>query len=246
MKSGSDLSRESGEAHKPDETTEQNEWRVQTVIGIVLPTRGLVFTRVESAIERIRGKHSIKVYRSDNLPIPLGHASLVEEALSEGVTHIWMIEEDNPPLLDALDKLLAANADIACIDYGVNGWGCVTRNPQGEILWCGLGCTLIKREVFEKVPKPWFRVDKTLRLNDWTWQDLPEEYIKTKQYGSLDIWFFTQARKNGFSITQVEGEVDHLELINLGKRGTNNGLHEIGLRPKIEKKQILSEGGELN
>ncbi len=215
------------------------------MIGIVLPTRGLVFTRVESAIEGIRAKHSIKVYRSDNLPIPLGHASLSEKALAEGATHIWFVEEDNPPPEDALDKLLAANSDIACIDYGVNGWGCVTKTPEGEVLWCGLGCTLVKREVFEKVPKPWFRVDKTLRLNDWTWQDLPEEYIKTKQYGSLDIWFFTQCRKYGFSITQVEGEVDHLQLISLGKRETNNGLHVIALKPKIEKRQILIEGGEL-
>lgn len=214
------------------------------MIGIVLPTRGLVFARVESVIERFREKHQVKVYRSGNLPIPLGHSQLSQQALIDGCDYIFYIEEDTVPPDNALDELLKADADIACIDYGVAGWGCVTRNPQGEILWCGLGCTLVKRKVLETLDQPWFRVDKTLRLNDWTWVDLPEDYIKDKQYGSLDIWFCTQARAKGFKIVQVEGECDHLQLVALGQRETNNGLHQIEIRPKIQKKQIITEGGE--
>lgn len=215
------------------------------MIGIILPTRGLVFTRVEDAIERFREKHQIRVYRSDNLPIPFGHNELAEQALKDGCDYIWFIEEDTVPTIDALDRLLEVNSDIACIDYGVAGWSCITKSYAGEILWCGLGCTLVKTKVLAALPRPWFRVDKTLRLNDWTWQDLPEDYIKTKQYGSLDIWFFCQARKYGFKIVQVEGECDHLQLEELGTRESNNGLHKIILRPRIEKNQIISEGGEI-
>ncbi len=182
-------------------------------IGVVLPTRGLVFTKVEQAIEEMRGDFDIRVFRSRDLPIPNGHNELAKQALEEGYDWLFLIEEDTVPPKGALQKLLAVDSDIACIDYGVAGWGCVTKNPRGEILWCGLGCTLVKRKVFEKMTYPYFRADRTLRLNDWTWQELPEQYIKTKQYGSLDIWFCDQARKLGFTITQVQGECEHLELV---------------------------------
>lgn len=209
-------------------------------IGVILPTRGLVYTKVEQAIEELRSSE-VKVYRSWNLPIPDGHNQLAKQALSDGCDWLFFIEEDTVPPPGALEKLVQADSDIACIDYGVSGWACVTRNTKGEILWCGFGCTLVKRNVFEQMTYPYFRADMTLRLNDMTWQKLPENYLKTKQYGSLDIWFCDQARKLGFTITQVEGECEHLELVELGKRATNNGLHTIQARPKISRNQIVEE-----
>lgn len=214
-------------------------------IGVVLPTRGLVFTEVEKSIEQERQlkECEVRVFRSSNLPIPDGHNQLTKEALDWGADYIWFIEEDTVSPTGALEKLVQTNSELVCIDYGVSGWSCITKNSKGEILWCGLGCTLVKREVLEKMDYPYFRTDKTLRLNDWTWQDLPEDYIKNKNYGSLDIWFFTQARKLGFEIKQVDGECDHLQLESLGEKGKNNGIHNIITRPKITKNQILEEGG---
>lgn len=223
------------------ESISQGETIKNMKIGVILPTRGLVFTKVEKAIEEMRETNPIRVYRSDFLPIPDGHNQLARQALAEGCDWLFFIEEDTVPPKGALEKLIEVDNDIACIDYGVSGWGCVTRSSEGEILWCGLGCTLVKRKVFEKMTYPCFRADMTLRLNDWTWQKLPDEYIKTKQYGSLDIWFCDQARKLGFTIKQVEGECEHLELVELGKRETNNGLHTIKARPKITKNQIVEE-----
>lgn len=209
-------------------------------IGIICPTRGLLFTRTAQAIEEIRNGYNTKIYFSSDLPIPDGHNTLAQQALRDGMDQLLFIEEDTVPPTGAIEKLLAVDQDIACIDYGVSGWGCVTRNTQGEILWCGLGTTLIKRQVFEALEYPYFRVDKVLRQNDWTWQTLPEDYIKTKQYGSLDIWFCCQARAKGFRIGQVAGEeADHLLLTALGQRETNHGLHTIELKPKITKKQII-------
>lgn len=209
-------------------------------IAIILPTRGLVFTQVEQRIEEFRKDYEITVYRSHNLPIPSGHNNLTENALGDGNKYLFFIEEDTIPPARAIEKLLAADSGIACIDYGVSGWGCITKNKQGEILWCGLGCTLIKREVFEALEKPYFRTDKVLRLNDMTWQDLPQSYIENKNYGGLDIWFCSKAREKGFKVVQVEGEeADHLQLLNLGEKGKNHGLHEIGPKPKISKHQVI-------
>lgn len=213
-------------------------------IGIAMPTRGLLFSRVLEAMERERQGYDTKLYLSHDQPIPNGHNQLCEKALADGMDLILFIEEDVVIPTGALEKLLAVNADIACINYAVAGWGCITKNTEGEILWAGLGCTLIKREVFEALEKPYFRADMVLDLPDFKWRQLPESYVQTRNYGSLDIWFCTKAREKGFEIKQAEGECEHLELVELGKKGSNHGLHIIRQREKINKYQIL-EGGEF-
>ena len=211
------------------------------MIGIILPTRGLVFTKVEEAIERERNStwEKTKVFRSHSLKIPDAYNILVEEALEEkDLTHLWFVEEDTVPPQGALLKLVDMSKPIACIDYGVNGWSCVAKDKKGEILWCGLGCTMIRKEVFYFLEKPWFRADRVLRLNDWTWQKVEAD----KEYGGHDIYFFLKAREARFEIAQVEGECEHLKLDELGQREMNDGLHQISPKLKIEKYQIIEKG----
>ena len=204
------------------------------MISVCLPTRGMVFCEVEDAIEKIRKVHNIKVFRSWDKKIPDAQNFLVEQALKENSTHIFFVEEDVVIPDNALDKLLMLDADIACIDYSVNGYSCVAKDKKTqEILWCGFGSTLVKREVFDKLEKPYFRTDKTLRLNDWQWVN------NSAKYGGQDIWFCMTAREKGFKIQQVPGEVKHLMLIALGEKEMNNGLHLIVQKPTITKYQII-------
>lgn len=206
------------------------------MIIIAVPTRGMLFTEVAQAITEIQlHVQSIPIY-TWNMPIPDAHNALVEKALMFNPSHVLFIEEDNIPPKMGVMNMLNANADIACIDYGVNGWSCTAKRRNGEILWCGLGTTLIKREVFERLERPWFRSDKSLRLNDWQWIDNPAKY------GGHDIWFCTKAREAGFEIVQVSGEARHLKLDALGQREINNGLHLISDKPRISKQQY-AEGG---
>ena len=205
-------------------------------IGVVLPSRGLIFAETEDALFRNLAGYEYKIYRSWDLVIPDCQNILVDKALLDNPTHLFFVEEDVVIPDGALSRLLAANVDIACLDYGVSGWGCVTRDSTGKVLWCGLGATLVKKEVFSKLDKPYFRSDVELRLNDWQWIPSPPD-----KYGGQDIYFCCQARKKGFEITQVEGECRHLRLDRLGQREINNGLHQISDKPKIERKQILNE-----
>lgn len=209
------------------------------MIAICVPTRGLLFTEVAQTIQQITHQiDSIVIYSWDK-PIPDAHNELVERALMFDVSHILFIEEDTVPPPNAIIDMVKANDDIVCVDYGVNGYSCTAKARNGEILWCGLGCTLIKRKVFEQLPRPWFRNDKVFRLNDRKWVDNPAKY------GGQDIWFSQQARQKGFNIKQIDGEARHLKLDSLGAPEWNHGLHMISEKPRISKQQWI-EGGGLN
>jgi hypothetical protein len=218
------------------------------MIAIICPTRGLIFTEVLESIESVRLFHDAKIYYSYSLGIPDSFNQLVslaiaeEEMLGYKLTHLFFIEEDTVPPIDALDKLLCLDSDIAFFDYGVNGVSCSARDSKtGKILWAGLGCTLVKREVFNKVKYPWFRDDKALRLNDWTWINTNPD----KVYGGHDIWFYTKSREAGFSIEQARGECKHLMLKELGRPEVNKGLHIIKKKLQIKKYQKI-KGGDLD
>jgi len=125
-------------------------------------------------------------------------------------THLFMIDSDMELRDDSLDKLLALDAPIAT--------GCYPALMGADLLWAlgqksadghyyllewfddasvpfevdcgGAGCLLIKREVFEKTPWPWF-----------SWQ----EDRNGKQI-SEDIYFFMQCNKFGYR-AKVEPKV---------------------------------------
>lgn len=208
------------------------------MVAVVLPTRGLVFTEVIEALESYKRKCFLDIYYSYNLPIPDAQNILTDKALAKDfINHIWFVEEDTVPPSGSLEQLLEVNADIACIDYSVKGYSCVARSDKtGEVLWCGLGCTLVKRKVFENLEKPYFRTDKSLRLNDWKWISNPAKY------GGLDIWFCIKAREKGFKIIQVPGECRHLKVGEYTVNEKNEGLHKIIIKEPIKKQQIIDEG----
>jgi len=146
---------------------------------------------------------------SDRMYTHSAENSLVQEFLAtEGATHIFLTEVDMILPKDTLPKLAALDKPIASGLYflrGGNGQPCLYaksltpgNNPYPH--WpvtlfpretpfrisargggCpGLGCVLIAREVFERVPFPWF--------------DLKESH-----YGS-DIYFYTKVRDAGIEV----------------------------------------------
>ncbi|MCK9370922.1 hypothetical protein M0R04_13510 [Candidatus Dojkabacteria bacterium] len=205
-------------------------------IGVVLATRGFVFTEVIQALLRELEGYEYQIHMSHNLPIPDCQNVLVEEALADGADYVLFVEEDVVIPEGAIDDMMMEKGDIVAIDYGVNEWSCITKYKD-EILWCGLGCTLVKREVFEGMERPYFRSDKALLLNDWPqikWID-----AGAQAYGGQDIYFCMQARDKGFKIKQVFGEARHLKLEGLGRPEINNGLRPVVDKPKISKHNKL-------
>lgn len=109
------------------------------------------------------------------MTIDAGYTEAVMTAVREGATHLMCVEDDTFPPLDAIERLLAHNVDI------VGGWypkrqpgprvgvPIVIRDgtrqtfddPEAftglvEVHTIPMGCTLIRVDVFTRVPMPWF------------------------------------------------------------------------------------------
>ena len=218
-----------------------------TSFAVVTPSRGLVHSRTIAAVmsnvaqvgQEFRGW-----YLTHDLPIPDCDERGTELGLATGADFLWFVEEDVIPPVGALAasfRLLAGEGfDVAAVDYPVgsvqDAWGCLVRNAQGEILWCGLGSTLIRREIFERLPRPWFTTDYAFVRTGSDWVPRPHAQEPEKRYGQQDIAFCFALRAAGFRIGQVEGmTAHHAKLETLGAQGTNHGCHTISIRTEIAR-----------
>lgn len=215
------------------------------MISICTPSRGLIYSKTTESI--IGGMQELNKYGiatsyvgSHDLPIPDCFNYVVEKCLQNtAVDKIIFIEEDMYVFPDAFVKLATSEHPIATLQYNdKNGspHGIIHYNEIGEILWCGFGATAIKREVFEKLDKPYFRADVRYKVvkrmrEDGTryvshYEELPLR--SNHQYGGQDVDFYTRVRKLGYKIERIEGEMaHHFDLVQMGDRYTNNGVHVI-------------------
>lgn len=168
-----------------------------------------------------------EIYRrlsfNDEFPIDHCRNKMVEEALSDSkITHVWFLDSDITPPRDAMVHLLGMDKDIA-------GLLCFSRrlpdiypiiyeeHPKNRSLQryvveykpgikqydaTGTGCLMVKRKVFEKVPKPWFKL---------------EEY-NGNPVGE-DIYFCKKARKHGFKVwVDTAKTCRHATIIDIDER----------------------------
>jgi len=176
------------------------------MLAVLLPSRGLIRTRVIEALENeLHGIRHKKFYTHAQ-PIPDCFNHLSEAALAyKTVTHLWFVEEDVVPPPGSLKKLLGLRTDIAFVNYPIIKF----PNPhcykhfQGILIWVGLGCTLVRRRVFTTLEQPWFKANCRLKARhsgsaskDWTLELVEEE----REYGGQDIYFCTKAREAGYTM----------------------------------------------
>jgi hypothetical protein len=228
------------------------------MIAICVPSRGLVFSKtMESIVKGMRelGKLGVacELFMAHEMPIPDCHNFCIEQAFQNpAVDKIFFIEDDNFVFPDAFVALATSEYDIATVNYNdKNGFpnGIIHYNEQGEVIWCGLGATCIKREVFETLGTPYFRIDTRYKITKkhldngkiiseyeeieprTTWSDTENKMVEVKdpyKYGGLDIDFYTRARKAGYVINVLtDYKAHHFALVKLGEPYSNNGAHEI-------------------
>ena len=141
------------------------------------------------------------------VPLDFNRNQLVKKSLQDkNVTHIWFLDNDIVPPSNVLPLLLGVNDDITgllCFKKTHPYYPVAYKNHPtdkklrrvyaefnpGELLKpdaIGTGCMMIKREVFEAIPYPWFKFeDDNGRLT------------------GEDINFCNAAKSAGFSISCI-------------------------------------------
>lgn len=116
---------------------------------------------------------------------------IVEGALDLGAEWILFIDSDTTFPREAFQRLRSWNKDIVCASYvkkkppyqtvgkliakpgdDLGKQKLVEANGLYEMEQIGLGCCLIRTEVFKRMPKPWFHYEYTPGSNMMTGEDI--------------------------------------------------------------------------
>lgn len=207
-----------------------------------------------------------------------GRNAIVEQVLAQeaaaGIrySHLFWIDDDVILPVDALDKLLAVDAPLVSGLYFMRRaphlpvayeevqdpayrdkfWPVSSYPDQGvrEIAAAGMGCVLVKREVFDAVPRPWFAWRPITRLPDSDVVSLDahdaagdsrralEDHTPDERTIGEDLWFFTQARRQGYQALLHGGvKCGHIGAFVFDEaqyRNMRSGYHRIPLPGKMD------------
>ena len=215
------------------------------MIAVILPSRGLIFS--ETADEILKNLEGVdhKFFFSHKRPIPQCFEEPVNRALKDkDITHLWFVEDDMilPP--DTLKSMIRSVKAVATYDYPVNAnnRGAVFTVDK-KVIFCGTGCTLVRREVFDELRKPYFRTD--IRWNIKNYGDFlkmtASEDTNLDGYGLHDVNFCMNLYHLGIPIHLMSGTLGQRKLAALGKAGTNDGAHLINTWTRVKKDHLLKE-----
>jgi len=188
--------------------------------GIVVPTRGLVFTEtIIGLLDGFAGR-DYKIYLSHNLPTPESFNSLIRRAIDDGNDYILITNDDVVLNKRIVDKLFDKCSDIAfCPCYIGDFPGYYEKD--GEVTMIGTSAVLVSRKAMCEIGE--LRTDKTyVKIGG-------EEQILNKPYkfGGEEVSFSKKALELGYKLEKIDDVARHLRLVELGEHRSNNGLHRI-------------------
>jgi hypothetical protein len=221
-------------------------------IVVTCPTRGIILTEVQMALDReLSANEQIPiVLYSYDIPLPISRNYLAETALKLDWDAVLMLDDDVILPEGGLKELIDLNADIAVMDYPARMLqkgkmvSTVVLDKDKSVAWGGLGATLVKRSVLEKLPQPWFiftnhkiNRDKDGRIGFYAGQQQESNTFS----GGEDVHFFLQCRKEGFSIKKSKKIAKHCYLEHIVSPVANSRYqqqHKIVKRDKIEEQMV--------
>lgn len=179
--------------------------------------------------------HTLKVYHSKGTLIANQRQDLAKTAIGEGATHVLWLDTDMRFPKDTLCRLLAHDKPIVAASYATrripcktvafandHDWTNVYTSPEStgleKVAAVGMGCMLVKAEVFQKMPKPYFAIGYN---------------AKAESFVGEDIYFCRKAREMGHEVL-----IDH----DLSKEVWHLGEFEFGHEHAwMEKKSMTEE-----
>ena len=152
-----------------------------------------------------------RIFIRQSSNIPNNREALVDQALGWGCTHVLFIDDDMVFNGHILEMLLSRRQPYVACNYPkrqhpfeftatrIDKTGPIHTNNltigMEEAWYTGFGAALIEREVFEKIPKPWF---------------LPYFDPQQQQISSEDNPFCQRVRDAGFKVLVDHNASKHL------------------------------------
>jgi len=214
-------------------------------IAVIMPSRGLMFSQTaDELLQNLQG-YEYDIFFSHGQPIPDCFEKPTREALRGPYTHIWYVEDDMVLPDGTLDALLLMDVPVAAMDYPVSkrGQGSAFKNSEGQVIFAGTGCLLVKRMVFDELQKPYFRTDiRWGAINYGSFIRFRANYMPTAPdgYGLHDVNFGMKLWKVGIPIS-IAGTIGQRKLLSLGKAGSNDGSHNIEEWHKVKPDVLLKQ-----
>ncbi len=197
-------------------------------IGVVMASRGTMFSRtMESIVRNVKG-FNFELYMSHGLTIPDCFNIPLEKALDDGCDWIWFVEEDIIAPDDTLRRMLEMGRPVVTTDYADRRTGVplILRGIVDEVIFSGMGCMLVKRNVFERMGRPYLRQMvfwKVIEDNGDVWWE-PHPEIKTEMYGQQDIYFCWAIKQVGYHIAELpNAKIGHQRLVSKAEDVKNGG-----------------------
>jgi hypothetical protein len=211
-------------------------------IAVIFPSRGLVFSRTAEELLRNLKGYEYDIYFSHRKSLPDCFNEPLNKALKHPfITHILIVEDDMILPDGTLQAMIKEDKAVVTADYPVNkdGRGSIFTVDK-EIIFCGTGCLLVKREVFNELKKPIFKTDIRWQLKNFgDFIKMTSSIVEADGYGLHDINFSMALRQRGIPIHKIDTKLSQRKLLELGKSGSNNGAHKIEVWSKIKKDHLL-------
>ena len=199
-------------------------------VGVIFPSRGLVFSRTaQELLDNLKG-YDYKIFFSHKLPIPDCFEIPTQRALDDdSITHLWFVEDDMKMPADTLKTMLEMNVAVVTANYPTTSKGdSAILTIKNRIVYAGTGCTLVKREVFNELQKPYFRTDIAwIPKNKGTYIKFKATKKNNDGYGLHDVNFFMNLYKLNIPVHKIKKTLGQRKLVALGKPSTNDGAHQI-------------------
>lgn len=200
-------------------------------LGVVLPSRGLMFSKtLEDILGELRG-FDYKIFWSHERSLPECFNIPTEEALADPeVFAVLIVEDDMIIPKGILKEMFAKHYPVVALDYPFldNGDATTLHDPQGFAYWTGTGFMLIARQILENIPKPIWQTGRTFDpfIDTDTIHFWPRKLDKV-YYGLHDLNFGLVLYSAGVPIMVMDRTAGQHKLKKLGEPATNQGAHDI-------------------
>jgi len=188
----------------------------------------------------------IVLYTYD-MPLPVSRNYLIETALKLEWDSILLLDDDVIMPEGALKELIDLDVDVAVMDYPLRTLkdgkkqGTAVHDKDGSLVWAGLGATLVRRKVFEKLPQPWFIFTnhKISRDNEGRIGFFAGQQQENNTFsGGEDVQFFLNCRKEGFSLKTTKSIAKHCYMEHIVSPVANSRYQQ---QHKIVKRDVIDE-----